>query len=318
MGKEGDLWDDSALISAFDRAISTYKIMHSSKNTNNSAETKQMTSSIGEIDSKSSNVYENLETKSNADEISSIPGNAYPGETDNGSYLEENCHADSQVAPPCPDSLAGQNMGHSVDGHNSYSHTQGVDNYNRLVGQYYELEEQQQKILEQLNQYGGWNCQYTDSVFNSGVPHSNSQSCSMSACHVSDPNVLCSCCPCCSQCLLPPCTSVPLCSLGGTSVGKPCNNYSVMKCLEKSFPNEDDKILKIAMGVAERAMSTIRTTISGDSDKKEEIERTHSELDQHNGSETDLTVVLNAWYSAGFYTGKFLTQQSIANRRRES
>ncbi|KAI9089909.1 hypothetical protein K1719_028879 [Acacia pycnantha] len=307
MGKEGDLWDDSALICAFDQAISTYKIMHSSKNKNNSVETEQMTSSIGEIDPKSNNFYENLETRSNADEMSSIPGNAHPGETVNGSYLEENA---------CPDSLAGQNLGHSADGHNSFSHTQGVEDYNRLVGQYYELEEQRQKILEQLNQYSGWNYQYTDSVFNSGVPQYNFQS-SMSEYHVSDPNVICSCCPCCSQCVLPPCTSVPGCSLGGTSVGKPCNNYSVMTCPEKSF-SQDDKILKTAMEVAERAMSTIRTTISGDSDKIEEKKRSHSELDQHNGSETDLTVVLNAWYSAGFYTGKFLTQQPIANRRQES
>lgn len=37
-----------------------------------------------------------------------------------------------------------------------------------------------------------------------------------------------------------------------------------------------------------------------------EKEKNKSELDQHNGSETDLTVVLNAWYSAGFYTGKYV------------
>ncbi|XP_054815995.1 uncharacterized protein LOC129315886 [Prosopis cineraria] len=319
MGKEGDLWDDSALISAFDQAISTYKMMHISKNNNNSAETKQMTSSTGEIDSKSEHVYENLETRSNAGEVSSIPVNAQAGETSNGSYFEEIYHTDSQVAQSCLDSSVGQNMGHSVDGQNSYSHAQGVDDYNQLVGQYYELEERRQKILEQLNQYGGLNYQYADSVFNSGVPYSNFQSCSMSACHVSDPNVPCSCCPCCDQCLVPPCTSVPGCSLGGTSVGKPCNNYSVTKCPEKPFPCEDDKILKTAMVAAEKAMSTIKTTISGNSDKNEEKERSHSEQDQHRGMEmeTDLTVVLNAWYSAGFFTGKFLTEKSIANRRQE-
>jgi len=36
------------------------------------------------------------------------------------------------------------------------------------------------------------------------------------------------------------------------------------------------------------------------SDKKKE----DSELEQIGGSETDLTAVLNAWYSAGFHTGK--------------
>ncbi|KAI9097722.1 hypothetical protein K1719_025493 [Acacia pycnantha] len=73
---------------------------------------------------------------SNADEMSSIPGNAHPGETVNGSYLEENA---------CPDSLFGQNLGYSADGHNSFSHTQGVEDYNRLVGRYYELEEQRRE-----------------------------------------------------------------------------------------------------------------------------------------------------------------------------
>lgn len=36
-------------------------------------------------------------------------------------------------------------------------------------------------------------------------------------------------------------------------------------------------------------------------EKKKENE---GDVAQTNNSETDLTVVLNAWYSAGFYTGK--------------
>lgn len=35
-----------------------------------------------------------------------------------------------------------------------------------------------------------------------------------------------------------------------------------------------------------------------------EKERKNSEPEQTDDSETDLTAVLNAWYSAGFYTGK--------------
>ncbi|CAK9146042.1 unnamed protein product [Ilex paraguariensis] len=38
MGKEGDLWDDSALINAFDDAISKYKKMHSTRGHNSSVE----------------------------------------------------------------------------------------------------------------------------------------------------------------------------------------------------------------------------------------------------------------------------------------
>ncbi|KAF7829185.1 glycerol-3-phosphate acyltransferase, chloroplastic isoform X1 [Senna tora] len=317
MGKEGDLWDDSALINAFNQAISTYKIIHSSKNKDNSSEMEKVTGSTEEIDSKSDS--ENLETTRDAEEKSSLiaPDLA---ETSNSSYLEENNHENSQATQPCLDSSSGQNIEHSQEAHNSYPHTQDVDDYNRLVGQYYELEEQRQKILEQLNQYGGWNYQYTAAASNSGVQYSNSQAYPMSSCHVSDSYVHCLCCDCCSQCLLLPCTLVPSCTSGGTCVGKPVDDCSVAICPEKSFPHEDDKILKTAIRAAERAMSTVKTTISGDSDKKEDEDRNQSELDRPNGSDPDLTIVLNAWYSAGFHTGKkfVMTYENVPKHYRIS
>lgn len=147
---------------------------------------------------------------------------------------------------------------------------QGGDEYNQLVAQYYELEEKRLKILEQINQYGGWNNQYAATTSTSGVPYSNTQDYSMSTYQqVSDPNVACSCCPCFSQCALSPCTSVPSCSLGGPCAAKPCNDYSVERDNKMLFPCEDGKIHKMAMGAAERALSTIRTTISGDLNENE-------------------------------------------------
>jgi hypothetical protein len=38
--------------------------------------------------------------------------------------------------------------------------------------------------------------------------------------------------------------------------------------------------------------------------KAEKRKDNEGEITQNTSSETDLTVVLNAWYSAGFYTGK--------------
>ena len=70
--------------------------------------------------------------------------------------MVENNHTDSQAAETHLDASGGQDIRHSLEAQNNYQHTQGVDEYNRLVGQYYEVEEQRQKILEQLNQYGGW------------------------------------------------------------------------------------------------------------------------------------------------------------------
>ncbi|TKY70059.1 hypothetical protein E2542_SST06343 [Spatholobus suberectus] len=339
MGKEGDLWDDSALINAFDQAISTYKKMHSSGK-HKDASAQEAERMIGE---NGSNVeFGSLDTTRDADMNGYIPATSAPdsGETGNVSKLEENHHAKSQVDQPCLDSTSGQDM-NSVQ--NCYAYVQDVDDYNQLVAQYYELEEKRVKILEQLNPYGGWNYQNVAAASSAGVTYSNSQDYSMCTYQVSDPNAICTCCPCFSQCSLAPCTSVPGCSLGGSAVGKPCNNHSVEMDNKMPFPCEDGKIHTMAVGAAEKALSTIRTTISGDFNVNKDMwlyfitikifwvylihsiivfapcnsekERNNSETEEINGSETDLAAVLNAWYSAGFYTGKYLVEQSIQNRR---
>lgn len=171
------------------------------------------------------------------------------GETGNVSKLEENHCAESLVDQPSLDSTNGQDI---QSAQNSYAYAQGVDDYNQLLAQYYELEEKRVKILEQINQYGVWNYQNVAAASSSGVPYSNSQDYSMSTYQVSDPNAVCACCPCFSQCSSVPCTSVP------------CNNLSAEMDHKMSFSCEDDKIHKMAMGAAERALSTIRTTIAGD------------------------------------------------------
>ncbi|KAL2666510.1 hypothetical protein AAZX31_01G014000 [Glycine max] len=299
MGKEGDLWDDSSLINAFDQK------MHSSGKHKGAATAREADTIIGENGS-------NVDTTRDAD--TNIPATDVPdsGETGNLSKLEENHQTESQVDQPCLDSTSGQDIQNAQNG---YAYAQGGDDYNQLVVQYYELEEKRAKILEHLNQYGGWNYQNVAADSSSGVPYSNFQDYSMAAYQVSDPNAVCTCCPCYSQCLPAPCTSVPGCSLGGSSVGKQCNDLSVEKDHKMSFPCEDGEIHKMAMGAAEKALSTIRTTISGDFNVNEGKERNNSEPEKINGSETDLAAVLNAWYSAGFYTGKYLAEQSIQNGR---
>ncbi|KAE9613276.1 hypothetical protein Lal_00027577 [Lupinus albus] len=316
MGKEGDLWDDSALINAFDHAISTYKKMHSIKNKDGSADpVRVIDSSTGKNESNVESP--NIHTTRDVNEKSNIPAT---DATDSGgnsyvSKLEENHVAESQqVDQPFLDSTSGQDIHNAHDG---YAYAQGADDYNQLVAQYYELEEKRLKVLEQLNQYGGSNYQYqyAADASGSGVPYSNSQDYSMSTYQVSDPNVVCTCCPCYSQCLPATCTSVPGCSLGGSCVGRPHDHHSVEMDHKMLFPRDNDKIRKMAMGAAKKALSNIKSTISGDSNVNEEKERNKSELEEINGSETDLTAVLNAWYSAGFYTGKYLVEQSIASRR---
>ncbi|XP_057448669.1 uncharacterized protein LOC130740173 [Lotus japonicus] len=309
MGK-GDLWDDSALINAFDNAVSTYKKMHrNDKTKNKDCSAEESDDVVGE---NGSNVEDDAEGKNNV-LATNVPDS---GETSYVPKLEENHDAGSNVDQANPDPTNGQ----MPSGHDGYAYERGADEYNQLVAEYYELEEKRLKILEQINQYGGWNYQYADPAASSGVPdvpYSNSQDYSMSAYQVSDLNVVCSCCPCFSQCGSAPCTSVPSCSVGGTCAGKPCDNNSVELDKKMLFPCEDEKIRKMAMGAAERVLSAVRTNISSDLNVNEEKERKDSELEQIGGSETDLTAVLNAWYSAGFYTGKYLVEQSIGNKRQE-
>ncbi|OIV92980.1 hypothetical protein TanjilG_20642 [Lupinus angustifolius] len=314
MGKEGSLWDDSALINAFDHAISTYKKMDSNKNKHSSAEPERvMDSGTGLNDS--SVEYPYYHTTRDVDKKSNVPATDAPdsGENTYASKLEENHLAESRVDLPHLDSTSSQDI---QNVQNSYAYAQGADDYNQLVAKYYELEDKKLKVLEQLNQYGCSNYQYVATASGADVPHSNSQDYSNSAYQFSDPNVVCTCCSCYSQCLPAPCTSVPGCFLGASRAGKLCDSHSVEMDHKMLSPCEDDEIHKMAMGAVEKALSSIRT-VSGDSSANEEKENNSFEPEQINGSETDLTAVFNAWYSAGFYTGKYLVEQSSANKRQK-
>ncbi|XP_075640764.1 uncharacterized protein LOC142612560 isoform X1 [Castanea sativa] len=333
MGKEGDLWDDSALLNAFDSAMSKYKehnkgvhnrlrtspheaeIMHSKNGHETSTEGGKAIGSTEE--NVSANVNGTHEARRDADEKSNVASSTavYSGETSNLSEVKENHCVDSHAPEPYINS---SNSLLEQDASKDSSYYHGAEDYNKLLNSYYELEENRQKILEQLHQYGGWNYQYSGE--GSGVQWG---SCSTSQEHAipanldSHPNVVCSCCPCVYQCLAAPCTSCPGCSLGGTCVGKTCADASMAMVpgSERSCLLKDSNIVQAAMGAAEKALSSVKPQISGDSNINEDKEKTDGETVQSTSSETDLAVVLNAWYSAGFYTGKYLTEQSIAKKR---
>ncbi|GFZ08688.1 hypothetical protein Acr_20g0004960 [Actinidia rufa] len=96
-----------------------------------------------------------------------------------------------------------------------------------------------------------------------------------------------------SGCLVAPC------SYGGTCVGKTCDATSGIGHNGKSPSFEDGDIIKTAMEAAERAISSLKTKTSEKGEESNE-----GQLEQSAICETDLTVVFNAWYSAGFHTGK--------------
>ncbi|KAM1236367.1 hypothetical protein ACFX2I_037393 [Malus domestica] len=316
MGKQdGNLWDDSALIHAFDDAMSSYKKIHSKKTNEGSTKEEKVEISTGEpVITKVDEHDEAKRRQGDADGHSSdtLKTTAELGQTTNNSEVKENDHVDLHVPEPY--------LQAAQDAQNDYSCSQVTEDYNQLLNQYYEVEEKRQKLLVQLQQFGGWNYQYSGEGSGSviqGYTDFSSQQHALPTCNPSNPAVVCSCCPYLCQCLMTPCTSVPSSLQGGSCAGKTCTDACLQTSFGRSVSLEDDRMVKTAMGTAERALSSMKTKISGDSDISEDKkdENREGEMAESTSSETDLTAVFNAWYSAGFYTGKYLMQQSVAKKR---
>ncbi|KAA0053018.1 uncharacterized protein E6C27_scaffold344G001300 [Cucumis melo var. makuwa] len=163
-----------------------------------------------------------------------------------------------------------------------------LEEYNHLLKQYYELEEKRQKVLEQLYQCGagGWNYQDVNAGSDVGTQWGTS------AANQEHP----------------------------VSASQPSHYPEIPSYLPTGYPIlagpqssslVDDDIIKTAMDSATRAISSSLKTVN----KVKESDR-HDEIMPQSGdsSETDLATVLNAWYSAGFYTGKYLMEQSHAKK----
>ncbi|GAB4834780.1 hypothetical protein Ancab_033048 [Ancistrocladus abbreviatus] len=275
MANDGDLWDDSVLINAFDQAMSEYKRTHINSFVEYSADTGEVKINQGGV--STTTIESSQEAKSHM-------------ERDENSTLGSSLAAET-----------GQDMFQSC------SNSQGFEDYNELCRQYYMLEEQRQKILQKLQQFGSWNhsCLADSSCSCMQWGHQSSTS------QDSRQNILVSCCPYVCQSSVAPCFKVPSCSLDWVCAGASCTDPTVAMGVGKQSMLADFDILKTAMGAAERAMSSLKENTS---DGKGENDH-NDELEQNASSGTDLTVVLNAWYSAGFYTGKYLSEQSHAKKR---
>lgn len=328
MGKEGgELWDDSALINAFEKAINNYKIMHGKGGHESSFEGGKVISSTEQ--NLSAPVEESNEAKRDleSDDMNNAASNHTTEivETINPLSVKGSHSVDAYGPGHYMSSSNDQNV------HNSYLNTQCVEDYNHLLNQYYELEEQRQKILQQLYQFGSWNYQGSDSSVQWGtfsasqerqVPAaqascqtdstvqlgttSASQEHQVPAAQASYPTVACCCFSHVCPCLVGPCTSLPACTSGGACTGKLSDDTSAGGHNGISVPIKEDDLIKKVMGAADRALSSLRTNASGGSDigedKETMLETEVEKLQQGNSTETDLTVVFNAWYSAGFYT----------------
>ncbi|XP_010245248.1 PREDICTED: uncharacterized protein LOC104588832 isoform X2 [Nelumbo nucifera] len=306
MSKESDIWDDSALINAFNNAITKYKIMHKKGYQESSIESEKVINGNMDdapvITDDCCDAARQLEVDDNNNVTSS--SSIGVGEANDFPASQKNHHASSPVL---------QSNIHATPEGNLNS--QGASEYTHLLNQYYELEGQRQQVLQKLHQLGYWN--YQNPCEGSGPCgqwfncFSTSQE-PVSACQASYQGFS-SCCPYVCHCLAASCPS-STCTSAETCENKFTADVSAATCAlgpKKLSPLEDIGVVKTAMTAAERAISSMKMKYPSTYNASEEKEKKEgpSSLDgavvQPMNSETDLSVVLSAWYSAGFYTARW-------------
>lgn len=137
----------------------------------------------------------------------------------------------------------GLSNGHQIqDTDRTNVNAESAEHYNLLLNQYNAVEEQRQKLLEQLYQYGNWDPQSYGYGYNYGYGAGyDSQYHTMSATQTSAPP-MCSCRPCVYPC--------------STSLAQ--NGSSVSA--------QDDSFIKAAMGAVDKAIHSFGKETSGISD----------------------------------------------------
>ncbi|XP_021765583.1 uncharacterized protein LOC110730116 isoform X1 [Chenopodium quinoa] len=313
MGKESELWDDSALINAFDEAISKYKKMHKKgykENPNTSSADIKCSSSDAPSVVDATKKHNSNPEKLDEGNVNGQLATPEVEETESLETAKGNGNADSK--DPEEHALGSSSLP-LQDQSQNHSTSLDMDEYNQLYKQYYEVEEQRQNILQKLQNFNNY-YSYPSEVPVSGLEwgaNSVTQEYQSSASQVPCGTMVVSCCPYAGQCNMASCSSVP-CPLAGVSTSTLCVNSPAIEDKGKHSTVEDADIVKMAMGAAERAMSTLT---NGTSDSKEN--KINIGAEQSAAPGTDLSTVLNAWYSAGFYTGKYLTEQSLAKKQHD-
>ncbi|KAJ1280402.1 hypothetical protein BS78_04G230000 [Paspalum vaginatum] len=343
MGRGGELWDDSALVDAFDRAVATFKEMHGKSNratpcedekperaaaTAGTAEEEEPIAAEAADEDKDANCDNTpcgpVETPQQSSEETQAPEQAPLQETDPGKETHISKSKKSSSDAPV------------VDGNVSSSQQQW--DYYELLRQYYELEEKSRNVLQQLQQTNYWNYQapgYASSTqqqqipaYNATAPDPQSSTSQSSCCYWNVPLVSVSCCSAGQQgggsACMPPSggCSVSLTCDQCPGASTACPSVSNFMQLPTKVSTNDDQVAKAAMMTAEGALNFMRSTISGQSGsqgKESETGKEESKTMGMNlnldtaGADSDLAALLNAWYAAGFYTGRYLSLQSTKN-----
>ncbi|CAN1259726.1 hypothetical protein LINPERPRIM_LOCUS10219 [Linum perenne] len=298
MAKGDELWDDSALVNAFNDAMSKYKVKmfnesnssfkifqkyHGKNGHGSSADSREVQADSGD-----------REVEETSKDISQPTAELLDG--DKIGPLDENHFAQSHGHEQTLDSTNALNAQAS----SGYYSEQDTEAYNQLLSQYYELEEKRQTILQQL----GYSYQQP-------AEGSTSQDQSVP---VTEPYLAtCNCysCPYASNCPVASCSAVPACSWGAECGSKLGTDSATLTCCGKPGSFMENDMVKTAIEAASRAISSVKEKALDSNSVKDGDDKG---LVQEAGSETDLSAVLNAWFSAGFHTAKYLTEQSMAKK----
>lgn len=338
MGKESEIWDDSALLKAFDNAISKYKKMHGNTYGGRPIKEKEEKEEEQVIDGTDENgqtitdeaesfflLQRNVELSDSINDVSNRV-EEFPSCHNAGTAGEhpsiQKIHLGEESSAPVPynNSSSCPLVQETYEDHAEY--LQGAE-YSQLVGQYYALEEQRQNILHQLHQASYGSYQSFTEGSGSCVPWNACCAASFPKNDASYPGHASSCAACTCHCFAAPCPSIPTCAMGGHCFME--NDTQAISTACKAIhmgqsSGAEDTIMKAARETAKTAISSMglnTPTTSNICDEKPESSRTlDGGLSQNPGSEMDLSVVLNAWFSAGFYTAKYLSEQSVAKSRR--
>ncbi|XP_031503406.1 uncharacterized protein LOC116266366 isoform X1 [Nymphaea colorata] len=317
---ESAIWDDSALIRAFDDAMTKYKVMHAIQQSGSDhaikAENDAQGGEISAVGESRLDFSRNVEFHRDADNLlkgsTEIPASCdTSGEVAKSPALDENNPAsDSNIKNSCTYASMDPASHGQFDG---YATPEYAD-YSQLISKYNELEMQRQQVLQQIYQ----------------ASYSNDQP-SSSSCVSSSPWDVC-CCTAqphqlptyqsvnsCLQSLCHPCYCVPAQPVSTLSpeVVHCAANSSIPATVPDSAlgtanqrSSSCDSVVSLGIEAAERALASIKIK-AFESNKACEGEQGGS---QSSRSDTQISDLLTAWYSAGFYTGKYLAEQSNAKR----
>lgn len=342
MGKGAELWDDSALISAFDAAMASYKEIHNGSSSEHSLEKEKdesnkkgsdivLTRENYESNTIGNDVVFNEVAKSGIkieSECSSHDLNDNMKETSGSSWSDpstqqknvgDTCAASDFKAPISDHPFMDPNI-------ECYSDHQ-IQNYNELLKQYYELEQRKAKIADQL-----WSANYWNHQTPAQCSTSQEQQVPVSSCSELNPSISCPCCTC--QCLTT--TSISTCPVASSL----CAGYACCPqrlCCFGSQVQQEAGVAHFSSkdafsmnsikhstqedgGIVETGIVPIEMVTNPEANLSKKLNLSEEKKGEHDVSSTskcprtDLTSVLNAWYWAGFKTGRYLLEQEHADK----